>query len=137
MVYRWGMVIFGSISALCLLVATPAWALPTHEYDMGWGKGGFHDKPDHEKHDYKYGLVDSHWGGVGKDWWGKSTKYHAYGGHDSKKCGKKYGKDPDCDPPVAIPEPGTLLLLGSTLAGLGMYARRRRQSVGGSPPDRG
>ena len=65
----------------------------------------------------------------GKDSWGDYGK--SYKNHDDKKWGYGYGKhddwkDPDCDPPVATPEPATMLLLGSTLTVAGWYARRRR-----------
>ncbi len=65
----------------------------------------------------------------GKDSWGDYGK--SYKDHDDKKWGHGYGKhddwkDPDCDPPVATPEPATMLLLGSTLTVAGWYARRRR-----------
>ena len=145
------MVIFGSVSALWLVVVGPAWALPTHDYDMGWGKGGLHDKQHYEKHDYEYGRAGDHgkhdkYGKLSslhnydldKNRWGKLEKDKEYDSHDYQKWGKGSGQyDPDCDPPVASPEPATLLLLGSTLAGVGVYSRRRRQPAGGTAPNRG
>ena len=134
MPHRWSMVLFGS--SLCLVLVGPAWALPTHDYDLGWGKSGLHDKHAYgyaggdDKYE-KYGKLNSHPKkdhDLDKSWWGKLEKHHDYGGYEFKKWGKGYGKeDPDCDPPVSTPEPATLLLLGSTLAGFGVYARRRRQ----------
>jgi hypothetical protein len=35
MAQRWWMKIFGPMFVLSLLVVGSAWALPTHEYDMG------------------------------------------------------------------------------------------------------
>ncbi len=138
-------VILGAISALSLVFGASAEALPAHDYDMGWGKSGLHGKPeygkpdygkyDYGKHDYDYG----HSGGQEKHGkYGKASNYKSgldkYKGHEGYgfvKWDKGYGQDdPDCDPPVSSPEPGTLLLLGSTLAGLGVYARRRRLSTG-------
>jgi hypothetical protein len=144
MAHRWGMVIFGSAFATWLVVIGPAWALPTNDYDVGWGKGGLHDKHDYEKHDYepghaddrgkhdKYGKLSSlHNYDLDKNRWGKHKEYD---GHNFKTWGKGPGQyDPDCDPPVASPEPATLLLLGSTLAGVGVYSRRRRQPSGTAP----
>jgi hypothetical protein len=147
MVHRWWMVIFGSVSALWLVVVGPAWALPTHEYekhDYKYGHAGDdekHDKKDYEKgqrNDHKFWFADSRWDDLDKDWGGKLKKHKEYDGHDFKQWGKGPGKyDPDCDPPVATPEPGTLLLLGSSLAGVGVYVRRRRQPLGGTGRNRG
>ena len=148
MPHRWWMVFLASVSVLCLVLVGPGWALPTHDYDRGWGKGGLHDKHDYEygnaggdeNHD-KYGKLSKHHKkdyDLDKNWWGKLEKHKEYDGHDFKKWGKGHGQyDPDCDPPVASPEPATLLLLGSTLAGVGVYSRRRRQPAGGTAPNRG
>jgi hypothetical protein len=130
-------VILGATFVLSLVFVSAAWALPAHDYDMGWGKGGLHSKPDYGKPDYDYGHSGSYekhgkYGNIGKHKSGLEDKYKGHDGYDFVKWGKGYGKDdPDCDPPVSSPEPGTLLLLGSTFAGLGVYARRRRQATGG------
>ena len=150
MAHRWWMKIFGSMSALSLVVVGSAWALPTHEYDMGWGKGGSMTRTSTPTRSMTTstamrvttrsttgdGKLSSHhkagWDDLDKHWWGKLQKHKDYDGHEFVKWGKGYWKDdPDCDPPVSSPEPGTLLLLGSTLAGVGVYARRRRQPAGG------
>jgi len=142
---------FGLVSALGLvLIVGPAWALPTHEFHGGWGKGGSYNDYDagkhhkngtddkHHKNDYekwhpdakKLSFLDSRWHHLDKDWWGGLKKLKDHDGHGFKKWSKGHDKyDPDCDPPVSTPEPGTLLLLGSTLAGV-VYARRRRQPAG-------
>ena len=141
MAQRWWMVLSGSVSISLLVGLGPAWAVPHHEgalyakLDYGDEKYGKYDDDD------KYQKSDKH-GKKGKDssyekyakhvkkdyekWpddkggWGDDKKWgYGYGKHD-------YGKDPDCDPPVATPEPATLLLLGSSLAAAGAYARRRR-----------
>jgi hypothetical protein len=149
MAHRWWMKILGSMSVLSLIGVGSAWALPTHEYDKGWGKGNLHDKDKHayEKYDYEYGhagdykkhdrdgKLGSHhksgWDDLDKHWWGKLQKHRDYDGHEFVKWGKGHGNyDPDCDPPVSTPEPATLLLLGSTLAGFGVYPRRRRLPAG-------
>jgi hypothetical protein len=126
-------VILGAVSVMSSVLVPSAWALPTHDYGIGWGKGGLYDKHDSEKYDDEYGgKFSSHQSGWGDLEWGKPKKEKGYGGHDFVKWGKGYGTyDPDCDPPVSTPEPGTLLLLGSTLAGLGVYARRRWPLAGG------
>jgi hypothetical protein len=138
--------------AVCV---APAVAVPHHdmgwgkEYKFKGYKGDSykdHDYKDDDKgykhHEYKsYGDKDYSKDYGGKDYGGKDygdgkgyggkdygKGYKDHDGHHGKKCGYGYGygkKDPDCDPPVATPEPTTLLLLGSTLAGFGLYASRR------------
>lgn len=152
--HRWWMVLMGSASLFCLVGIGPVWAVPKHDFDMKWGKGPLHAKQDYD--DEKYGHVDHYqkydkhgkkkgnntsyekyvkkdyekWPD-GKDKWGDYSKN--YKDHDDKKWSHGYGKhddwkDPDCDPPVATPEPATMLLLGSTLAAAGVYARRRKST---------
>lgn len=83
------------------------------------------------KNDYKYVKNNYEEWPAEKYGWGDHDK--KYKDHDDKKWGHgyEYGKqddwkDPYCDPPVATPEPATMLLLGSTLTAAGVYARRRR-----------
>lgn len=136
---RWGLVSIGTVSTLWLVVVGPAWAVPTHDYKHEYQKQKqgyeYGDADNHKKH-HKYGNDEDF--GLSNAWWGKWEKHKEYGGHDFKKWGKGHGEyDPDCDPPVASPEPATLLLLGSTLAGVGVYSRRRRQLAAGTAPVRG
>jgi hypothetical protein len=131
----------GSVSALCLAVAVgPALAVPSYDLDGGWGKGGKHG--EHEGGYGKHGGSSYDDGKPDKYWWASVNKWKDYDGdkdHALKEYvskgykgykdyeGKCYGygkKYKDCDPPVATPEPTTLLLLGSSLAGLGLLARR-------------
>jgi hypothetical protein len=152
MAHRWWMVLLGSASMFCLVAIGPAWAVPKHDFDMGWGKGALYAKQDYGDEKYgsddeyqkkdKYGKKNKGSGSEkyvkkdyekwpdGKDGGGDYTK--KYKDNDEKKWGYGYGKhdnwkDPDCDPPVATPEPATMLLLGSSLAAAGVYARRSRR----------
>lgn len=134
-----------AILVLPLVLVASAWALPAYDHDTGWGKASFQGKHGYESYDYDHGQVgddkktdkyrkfSSHdtpgrWADLDKHGWGKLEKHKKdYNGHDFVKSGNGHGTyGPDCDPPVSTPEPGTLLVLGSTLAGLGVYARRRR-----------
>ena len=57
----------------------------------------------------------------------KYGKEHEKRGHDKDW---RWGKDPDCDPPMThTPEPGTLLLLGSSLAAAGVAWRKRPRAM--------
>jgi hypothetical protein len=139
---RWGLVGLGTVPALWLAVTGTAWALPSHDYKHDYQKHGYEygDTDKHQKPD-KYGKLSSYFDkeyGLSNAWWGKWEKHKEYDGHDLKKWAKGSGQyDPDCDPPVASPEPATLLLLGATLAGVGVYSRRRRQPATGTAPNHG
>jgi hypothetical protein len=105
------------------------------------------DRPDRGYHDRDHhGRNQPEW--FGDDWRGdRSGGWHA--GHDSDNWKKDrfdwtgfdrghHGRDgdhghyvkldrEDCDDPMTpVPEPGTLLLLGSSLAGIGVAVKRRR-----------
>ena len=130
------LLLVASVCALAVLYGDYAFALPySHEYKGGGGKDwyGNDDWDDgyqwgdkkKKSHEYKHEYKKDGWGEhePKKDWftWG-------YGKEDEKwGAGMHWGKDPDCDPPMAqTPEPGTLLLLGSSLAAAGVAWRRRR-----------
>jgi hypothetical protein len=128
-----------SVCGIAVLYAGSAFALPHHsqDYKVGksWSEGyGDSDRDDNHwgdkksKESYKYKKDD--WGehDAKKDWytWGYG-KEHEKWGHD-KDWG--WGKDPDCDPPMThTPEPGTLLLLGSSLAAAGVAWRKRPRAM--------
>ena len=112
-----------SMCALSLVASGQAWALPKWDFDRSWGDNdhhyGKHHKWDSKKWDFKWDYRPRHVD-FDKEWKG-------YGYHFKKKKKKDHdGCYGDCDPPVATPEPATLLLLGSSLAGLGVYVQRRR-----------
>jgi hypothetical protein len=116
----------GSLLMVVLLGTAPAWALPSHGFDKNWGKTYGHDDK-YEKHDGKWGDDYDNKSWFDKDPGWELKKYvNKYDDDHEKKWGKGYEKwDPDCDPPVSTPEPATLLLFGSMLAGLGAARRWR------------
>ena len=141
MIHRWSLGLAGGLSVLCVVGLGSAWGVPHHDFDKSWAYG----KPDYEdKYDDKYGKKGKGYSYAKKDYekssydedWGELKKYvgeheykkSSYGKpHYGKGYGKhKYGKDDPDYPPVATPEPGTLLLVGSSLAAAGIYLRRRR-----------
>jgi len=85
--------------------------------DKQWGDK---DKKKANHNNYKKPSWEEY--GPKKDWssWGHGKEEKWYGGKD-------WGKDPDCDPPMThTPEPGTLVLLGSSLAAAAVAWRQRR-----------
>ena len=107
------------VSLAILPLGVSSWALPMRDFDnyerkalkaeTGWGGEEF-PKSDRVEWSYKQGhagwLFDKHW------------KHDVH----SKDFGKN--DDPYCDPPVSTPEPATILLVGTTLTGLGLVRRR-------------
>jgi PEP-CTERM motif len=130
-VLRW-LLFLGSMCALSLVASGQAWALPKWDFDKSWGDNdhhyGKHYKWDFKKWDSKWDYRPRH-GDFDKEWLWESKHFKkGYGYHFKKKKKKDHdGCYGDCDPPVATPEPATLILLGSSLAGLGVYAQRRRR----------
>jgi hypothetical protein len=132
--------LLGSVAFGLVVWIGPAFAVPSHEADATWGKGGHHGKDmydGHGKHGHHgHSGKASAWGGSDK-YWGddlkkiKDYKYLKSYKYDDGYQGKKCGYYQDCDPPVAVPEPTSLLLIGSTLVGVGMYTRHRRYPRGG------
>lgn len=79
------------------------------QYEGGLGEGGTGwKKPDQESFTWFPYKTPGKWGGEGKPFHWKDSN------------------DPDCEPLTHTPEPATLLLLGTALAGASMAARRRR-----------
>jgi hypothetical protein len=128
------LLLVASVCALAVLYGGSALALP-HPLDYKTGKG--------DSNEAWYGNGDRD-----TDNWGdeKREKYKKYswGEHEPKKdrftwgygkeeewqhgyAWKDWGKDPNCEPSMTpTPEPGTLLLLGSSLSAAGIAWRRRQ-----------
>jgi hypothetical protein len=132
--------LFGPVSVLWLAISVgPAWAVPIHEIQSKgddhttWAKGDDQKQYESASHHEDGPSSFLHAG------WDKEDKHWGNGKYDKKdkdddgysKCAYGYGKNKDCEPPVAVPEPATLLLVGSTLAGLAVHASRRRRPGAG------
>jgi hypothetical protein len=63
---------------------------------------------------------------------GGVTDPHAENSADSDGSLVKWKRPHKVDPPGHVPEPSTVLLLGSALAGLAAYSLRARRNTGGS-----
>ena len=128
-----------SACAIWVLCSGSASALPHHSHDYKgdnnrWSQGyGDNDRDgerwsDKKNESHKYKKHDWQDREPKKDWftWGYG-KEHDKWGHE-KDWG--WGKDPDCDPPMThTPEPGTLMLLGSSLAAAAGVVWRGRSRV--------
>jgi hypothetical protein len=139
------MLVVGSLCIVSLVGAEAAWALPHHsvehfssfdprpdswrpfdrwkpklDLEEGWGDGG--DQYHGWKHEEGPKWFD------GRDWKDDKDDYKFHGKH------WKYDpKDPDCDPPVSTPEPASLFLVGTSMAGLAVARRLRQRGAGGAP----
>ena len=115
-----------SVCGIAVLYAGSAFALPHHSQDFKVGKSwseGYGDSDWNDEHWGDRKSKESH--KYKKDGWEEHDKW----GHD-KDWDWGWGKDPDCDPPMThTPEPGTLLLLGSSLAAAGVAWRKRPRAM--------
>lgn len=121
------LIVAGAVAALLIPLCGPASALPLPWFHQGLGGEFFGEHyGDWGRELFRW---QDHWQGEEPLRWeyhwqsdGPKKWYLDEGWSDNKK----WFKDPDCDPPTATPEPATLLLVGTSLAGLGFVSRRRQ-----------
>lgn len=126
------LVAVGLSLGIVLLPGSQGWAFSHHDLSEEHWKPFSTWKP---KLDFDAGW-DKEWGSSDWDshgtskWWFLGKGWDDEKGHGGKHGWKGYDKyDPDCDPPVATPEPATLLLFGASMAGVAV-ARKLKRKVG-------
>ncbi len=133
-----------AVGAVAMMAAGPAWAGPIRSFDLGWGEdderrlGWFERDGDAPhgfsgSHDFTPRFFTPHYGDRGIPSFHVSPFEFPGSGGGGRTWDGPGSYDPDCDPPVATPEPSTLLLLGGLLAGVGAVTRRGKSPEGETP----